>query len=124
MNRIIVLAVASLLAVSGVSADEDDSSGTYEGFIDGNDWRAADEGEKLAYTTGVIDGLVFAEIFQANAQSVGNFVDCINGMSSKQIKVIVQKYLDNNPEKWHQAMNRSVFFGVATACMNERREFS
>jgi hypothetical protein len=116
MRRLIILVVAGL-TVSAVLAED---APRYIGFIDGHDWLPDGEDEKLAYTTGVIDGLVFAPIFESDAQMIENFVDCVDGMSSEQIKAIVQKYLDDNPGKWHQAMNRSVFVSIADTCASEQ----
>ena len=112
MRRSIILLVAGL-TVSAVLAED---APLYEGFVDGHGWRAGDEDEKRVYTIGAIDGLSFANIFEADTQMVENFADCIHGMSAEQVTAIVQKYLDDNPGKWHQPMNRSVFFAITTSC--------
>ncbi len=66
MRRLIILVVAGL-TVSAVLAED---APRYIGFIDGHDWLPDGEDEKLAYTTGVIDGLVFAPIFESDAQMI------------------------------------------------------
>ncbi len=83
------------------------------GFITGNDYRELNKDRRRFYIAGLIDGLLAVssnktEVYKEDADKFW-LVQCLRtGMDSDQVRAIVDKYLNKNPEQWHRAMNMNV----------------
>ena len=87
----------------------------------GNDWRALPISARTSYVTGVVDNftdvataiktLVPAEKRTASEKMLVGFEDCMARTSRppSQLVAIVDKYLKDNPARWHTRMSGLVF---------------
>lgn len=97
--------------------------------LDGNGWLKQPDGVRVAYVLGLVDAWahVSATVRDTQAQlpaytpgEVEMFyvtvTRCLAGKPHRQTMAIVEKYMKDNPGKWHQQMADSVFAAIWTAC--------
>jgi hypothetical protein len=89
---------------------------TMRGFLTGNDFRRFSEPEKTAYLMGIWDGYMFAPAIGGRAINDQTLHDCIPGIESDQLLAIVNKYMDEHPERWGDPMNGIVFGALPANC--------
>ncbi len=86
------------------------------GFINGNEYLSLSSDGKVKYAIGFIDGLLIAPLFGAPMERLTWLEQCTAGMNSKQIVAILEKYLTDNPEKWHKPMNGLSLKALKKSC--------
>jgi len=91
------------------------------GFITGNTYRAYSDDVKAVYVMGVMDGFLVAPAFSAPKKKLAWLETCSSGMSGYQVAAIVDKYLRDVPEHWHEPMNAQVYFAMLDACKGYRK---
>lgn len=85
-------------------------------FLTGNDYQELSPGGKRGYVTGFVDGVLVAPVFDAPKQALQWIELCIVDMSNVQIVAIVDKWLSENPQRWHQPMNMLTFTALKDGC--------
>jgi len=85
------------------------------GFLNGNNFRNKSNIGKLYYVMGVLDGLLAGQFLDTN-DDVDWLSGCLNEMSNEQVRAIVEKYLKNHPEEWHNPMSSLVFNSIIKSC--------
>jgi hypothetical protein len=119
-----ILIITLVLLIPGMSYAEDThtfSIITPQGFLEGNDWRDLPESSKKVYIMGAIDGIEIAiEIASAleSPSSLQWINKCVKGMRSDQVHALVEKYVNANPQDWHQSMNVIVYTALYDSCPN------
>lgn len=114
LHVIIVLTLSMVLAMS-----------TPAMAVSGNDWVQLQQVRQEIYVAGVVD--VYADI-AALAKS-GDLKDplssgadaishCINEFGYVQLAAIVKKYMNNNPEQWHDSMSKLTMRALFQACQS------
>jgi hypothetical protein len=92
--------------------------------MSGNEWKQLYRGEQNTYVWGVVDAwqnlqqaALLLEQQPSVVTSFTKLVKCINeGMTYGQVVAIVQKYMENNPSKWHESMSWLVWIALSEAC--------
>jgi hypothetical protein len=70
--------------------------------VTGNKYVQFNEENRIAWVTGVIDGLIAESIQRDNQREPGSWLgECIEGLPNTQFKAIFEKELYANPEAWH-----------------------
>ena len=88
----------------------------------GNEWKQLTETQRLHYIAGVLDAwddlgaMVPANQQSSVVTSFAKLVRCAGGMYYTQIDVIVQKYMENHPAKWHGGMVSLLWLALNEAC--------
>jgi len=114
-----VLTLAALVPVRGAAQQQPiEIKG---GFITGNTYRAYSDDIRAVYVMGVLDGFDVAPAFSAPKKELAWFQICSLGMSGYQVAAIVDKYLRDIPEHWHEPMNGLVYAAMLDACQSYRR---
>lgn len=75
------------------------------GMGTGNDYLKMTVAEKWAYAMGAANGMHNAEMFGAPENRTQWFVDFLGGMTNEQVAAIITKFLNDNPERWHEPLN-------------------
>ena len=86
------------------------------GYLTGNRFRELTRIEKMYYVMGRHDAMCAASMFGAPDSFVIEVVSCMKDMDSLQLAAIVEKYLDDHPEKWHLGMNTLIFPAFRDVC--------
>ena len=106
------------IATSAYSADlSAQSIYIHNGFVSGNDYRNWDATEKDRYAIGLIEGMLLAPFFGASKEQLSWLEECTTRMTSTQIVAILDKYLDENPARWHDGMHAIGYGAMNDACM-------
>jgi len=115
INRFFI--VVLLVFSSGQSiAKDDDSVLIQNGFIKGRDFRAFDSGNKYMYSMGLVDGILLSPLYGAPKSKLEKFESCTTGMNGSQLSAIFDKYLAENPERWHLSMHANGYAALQDTC--------
>ena len=94
---------------------------SFAAAMTGNDWRVLPISARTSYVTGVVDNftdvataittLVPAEKRTASEKMLVGFEDCMarTARPPSQLVAMVDKYLKDNPARWHTRMSGLVF---------------
>lgn len=112
MNTITLLFVFSVLA-STVSAED---IWVKEGFITGNEYLAFADVNKKRYAMGVLDGIFLAPLFGAPKGNIKWLENCVVNMTDSQVAAVLNKYLRDNPQRWHESLNFIAYSAFREVC--------
>lgn len=110
MKRFII-AAGLLLSASAYAFVEIDGA-----FATGNKYRKFSQNDQLSYVVGVIDGLKLAPTLGAKKEDMKWFKGCIRNMEAEQIKALVDKFLVENPGRWHESMHTLIYAALLDPC--------
>lgn len=110
----IALLIALLPAI--VLADLNEPVLIKSGFITANDYRGFSPQQKHAYAIGFMDGLFVAPFFSAPKSELIWVENCATGMTDYQVAAILDKYLRDNPARWHESMNTLAWVAIKDGC--------
>ena len=115
MLRNVVLAL--LLVSCSVAAASEPIFTIKAGFLTGNQYRLLSQEARRTYAMGLLDGIFLAPFFGAKKETLGWLERCATGMNDEQIAAIFDKYLRDNPGRWHETMNNLGLVAVKNACV-------
>lgn len=114
MMKYIALLVTLLPAI--VLADLKESVLIKSGFITANDYRDFAPQQRRAYAIGFMDGIFVAPFFSAPKSELIWVENCVTGMTDYQVAGILDKYLRDNPARWHEPMNTLAWVAIKDGC--------
>ncbi len=89
----------------------------WTGFRTGNVFRELSEADQTVYLEGIWDGYIFALSFAGELPAaVQTLTDCIPHLRSDQLLAIVNKYMQEHPERWGDPMGVIVFDALPKQC--------
>jgi hypothetical protein len=86
------------------------------GYIKGEQFLKLNQNDKAMYAMGIYDGILLAPFFGANRSDIEWMEDCTNSWSANQLSAILEKFLQNNPQRWHEPMNMLSYIALSNAC--------
>ena len=86
------------------------------GFLSGYDYQGLSPQRRRAYAIGFLDGLLVAPFFSAPKTELSWVENCIIGMTDHQVAAILDKYLRDNPARWHETMNVIAWVAIKEGC--------
>ena len=98
-----VAAMISLCVVQDVEADPC-STGTVPinvGYMTNEECRALPTGTLEFYMVGFVNGLYMSPALGAPSECLQSLGGCFVGVSSTQLGAVMRKWLDENPQRWH-----------------------
>jgi hypothetical protein len=101
----VAVAVLVLVLVLGAVAWGERVSG----FCTGNTYLKFDDHAQVGYVMGVSDAF---SLIASNPTNTKLFDSLSTGMSPKQVHAVVEKYMKDNPQEWHDAMAAIVYLAV------------
>ena len=104
--------------IASFAISSDDSVGVYvrEVFINGNEFLGRSDQEKRFYAIGVIEGMLLPPFFGAPNNNLAWLEDCVVGMTDRQVVAIFEKFLSENPGRWHDPMHILSYAAMRDAC--------
>jgi hypothetical protein len=108
----------NLLAILFLSLNIQAKEGVsiHQGWITGNTYRAFEATSKNVYAVGLVDGVFLSPLYGAPKEKLKPLEQCTTGMTGQQVVAIFNKYLNENPERWHQSMHVIGFTALKEAC--------
>lgn len=87
------------------------------GYVSGEQYRTRmTTDDQEAFVVGVVSGILAAPLLGGDENKANKFFACISPMGGRQLNVIVNKWIEANPERWHNGMNSSIYFAIKQAC--------
>ena len=114
MHHIVLLALA--LSLSTVAVAGEPAVFIKTGFVTGSMYRTISPDTRQAYAMGLIDGMLLSPFFDAKKQKLEWLERCATGMSNEQVAAIFDKYLRDNPGRWHESMHVLGWAAMKAAC--------
>lgn len=114
MYRSVLIAIA--LGCSSVVSAGESAVWIKSGFVTGTQFRAFSNEARRAYAMGVMDGMFLSPFFDAKKEKLEWLERCATGMSDEQIVAIFDKYLRDNPGRWHEPMHTLGWIAMKDAC--------
>jgi len=96
-----------------------------------NQYRVLPERERTIYVTAVFDGwrFMFEQLWTRETRDkdgesaraplekhMEKYIECVGNMTREQIRAVVDKYVQANPEDWHTQAVANVFLALGAAC--------
>lgn len=88
----------------------------YGTWITGNSFRELNTESQQLYVVGVVEGMILAPFFSKPGAHLEWIGRCTREWSDRQVLAVVHKWMNNNPERWHEAMNVLVWTAMREAC--------
>jgi hypothetical protein len=108
-----IFLVTFLTAVPLFAADE--PVWIQNGFGTGQDYLKMTKSQQRTYAMGVVDGILLSPLFGAPKSKMKWFESYIVGMTDEQVAVILLKYLENNPGRWHDGLHLLAYSAIKEA---------
>lgn len=86
------------------------------GFVTGNQYRVFSATEKQKYAIGLLDGIFLSPFYGADKKKLEEVEQCVTDMSDGQVAAIFDKYISENPGRWHESMNVLAYVALLRAC--------
>ncbi|WP_140637402.1 Rap1a/Tai family immunity protein [Methylibium rhizosphaerae] len=86
------------------------------GFHTGSSFRELSSVAKRSYVAGFVDGALVAPLLDAPKGEIRWLERCVTGMTDDQLVAIVEKWLSENPVRWHESMNILAFVALKEGC--------
>ncbi len=93
------------------------------GFLSGQDFLDMPEDGQRAYAMGFLDGIRQSVLLGADETKVGALHKCMGGVKASQIVAIVDKYLQEHPEKWHWDAKLTAYSALLEVCPELQERF-
>jgi len=112
MKKIIAVALTAF----ALNATAEESFWIHNGFSTGEQFLNMPEAEKLAFSMGTVNGMLLAPLFGAPKERMLWIETCVLGMTDSQVTAIFEKYLRDNPSRWHQTPHAPMYSALKQAC--------
>lgn len=110
-----LLIVLTLLTCIDVFASQQKVS-ISRGFFTGKDYFEMSDGEKRAYATGAINGMLVSPFFGAPEDGVAWLKTCTARLSDQETATILSKYISTDPNNLNISLNVATFNALKDAC--------
>jgi len=88
----------------------------YRSYGDAGDFPEFSESTKYGYAMGFVNGLMASIILGAQDDKLKELETCIHEMKSNQVAAIIEKYIKEHPETWHQPLTIESWKAFAKMC--------
>lgn len=97
-------------------AHGNDNATALSGFITGNIYKEFSYSEQRGYIIGYFDGLLASPLLHRSNVESDDLESCIRKMTDTQLLAMVDKYMTENPDKWHMPMNILMWSMIQDTC--------
>ena len=87
-----------------------------QGFFKSEEFLHMSQAQREGFAAGLVDGIYLAPLMGAPEQNIEHFNKCVTGMSSTQVAAIIEKFLKEHPEMWHQFLNVEAYNALFATC--------
>lgn len=88
----------------------------HNGFLTGEEFLNMSDSEKRAFSMGTINGMLLAPFLGAPKERMSRIESCVEGMTGLQVAAILEKYLRDNPSRWHETPHSPMWAALVDAC--------
>lgn len=87
----------------------------HDGFYTGNEYVKLEKRDKTEYVMGLVDGLYLSPMFGAQKRNLRWVERCTEGKINVELVAIIDQFLQENPERWHEGMHILAYSALAKA---------
>ncbi|HEX6732883.1 MAG TPA: hypothetical protein VF074_22880 [Pyrinomonadaceae bacterium] len=113
MNRLLIM--LTLLTIINVYPSQQRVS-ISRGFFTGKEYFEMSDGEKRAYVTGAINGMLVSPLFGAPEDRVTWLKTCTVKLSDVETSAILSKYISSDPNQMTLSLNVVTYNALKDAC--------
>jgi hypothetical protein len=85
-------------------------------FMSGQQYLALPESRRSAYVMGLVDGIFIGPLFGASEARIKALQSCLQEHNSVQIAAILSKYIQDQPERWHDGAHALFYSRMVELC--------
>ena len=85
-------------------------------FMTGQEYLALSESSRTAYVMGLLDGIFVGPLFGASEARVKALHNCLQEHNNVQIAAILSKYIQDQPERWHDGAHVLFYSRMLELC--------
>ena len=74
------------------------------------------EEQRRIYASGLMDGFYGSALFGGNERTISDLKHCTIDMNSGQLTAIIEQYVQNHPERWHEPTSVEAYNALVNAC--------
>ena len=115
MKRVL-FSLVFLFPLTSVSLGQEQGVRIHDGFGTVQEFLGMSEIEQRAYAMGAVNGMLLAPLLPET--KLERFEQCIEGMNNVQVAAIIEKYVREHPERWHEKTPAFIFSALSSACRN------
>ena len=86
------------------------------GFLTNEECRALPAGTLQFYMAGFLNGLFMSPLLGAPSECLPPFDECFVGVTSTQLEAVMRKWLDENPQRWHDRCQFGAYAAISEMC--------
>lgn len=118
MKRVLVFAIAALLAASTAAGESGPKAKIYihGGFVSGKAYLDMPNLRKLAYVTGLLDGMFLAPVVGGTVTRQAWFGLCVDTLGRPGIRDILVRRLRENDRTWDNRNPAKVYRAIRAGC--------
>ena len=94
------------------------------GFMNTGEYGDLHEAEQNSYAMGFVNGLMVAGILGADLDKVEALNRCTSGMQARQVAAILDKYVKDHPESWHQTLAAHSLAAILEMCPDLKKQLA
>lgn len=114
----LLLVALLFIAMTSIARQRQSAVAINQGFFKGEEFLQMPEAQQEGFAAGLVDGIYLAPLMGSPEENVEPIHKCIVGMSATQVAAIIEKFLREHPEKWHQRLNVEAYNALNLACRN------
>jgi len=107
---LVLMILLSFIPANFINAKEQDQ-GWVSSFTKGNEYLEFPQYEKIFYIRGMVDS-IFTLLKAYMPEKYQEYKEAMEGMTLVQLTKILDKYLEENPEKLHYAIGVSFLYAL------------
>lgn len=116
-RRTMVIVALVLAMIGGAEIATSRDVMIHNSYVKGNEYVKLEEGDRALYIAGLVDGILLSPFFGAQRSKIEWFERCtIERMTMYQVTAIVDKFMRENPDRWHQEMHTLAYIAIKKAC--------
>ena len=87
-----------------------------EGYLSNQECRALPAGTLQIYMAGFVDGLFMSPALDAPKECIRPIEECLIRVTSTQLEAVMRKWLDENPQHWHEMCQWEAYTVIREMC--------
>jgi len=91
------------------------------GFLTAGEFSELPRVEQYGYAMGFVNGMMASGILGADGSNVEILDRCTKDMQAKQVAAIIEKYVKDHPEGWHETLAVHSLDALLSACPDLRK---
>ena len=113
-----VAAMISLCVVQDVEAGScpTEPVSVKVGYLTNEECRALPASPLQFYMAGFVNGLYMSPLLGAPSECLQPLDECFEGVTGTQLEAGMRKWLDENPQRWHESCQLGTYAAISEMC--------